>query len=218
MQPGCHPGGGNRGCDQKCQQTEQSIRHGLLAHPFTVDDDNGFVADGSDGTGIEVIVAAFQSQFGGETDAFDAAGFDLFSAHQFDGDGASGAVHGEITGDFISAINGFDFCAAKFDGRELFGVEVIGLSQMFVTGGIGGIDTVGFDGELEAGFRRILSIDGEFPIHFIEPSVDPADVEVASFEADRGVNGIVDVFFGGCGSCGQQADGEQQECREETHG
>ena len=39
---------------------DQSIRHGLLAHPFAVDDDDGFVTDWADGIFIEAEVAAFQ--------------------------------------------------------------------------------------------------------------------------------------------------------------
>ena len=67
---------------------------------------------------------------------------------------------------------------------------------MFIPLGIGRIDAVGFDRQVELRIRRILTVERELPFGHIEATVNPANVEMPRLETDRGMDGVVAVIIG----------------------
>jgi len=62
---------------------------------------------------------------------------------------------------------------------------------VFIPLGIGRIDAIGFDRQLELRIRWILTVELELSFGHIEAAVNPTNVEMPRFEADRRMNAVV---------------------------
>ena len=152
------------------------------------------VPAGFDGVLVETEVAAFEFEFGGEGDALHVFEGVFLAALQDQDDLLGLAVHREVAGHFVSAVNGFGARAFEFDGRELLRIEVVGLPEVFVAGLVGRVDAVSFDGELERRLGGVLPVERKLSLNLIEPAVNPTDVEMSRLKTDRGMDQIVGVF------------------------
>ena len=129
----------------------------------------------------------------------------FLATHQHDRDLVRRAVHRKVACHFIATIDRLRARGFKFNRGILFGIEVIGLSQVFVTRFVGGVHAVGFDRKRESRLGRILSIDRKFPGDVIEPTVNPADVEMSCFKTDGRMNEVVIIFVRSKGGRGVDA-------------
>ncbi len=123
--------------------------------------------------------------FGRESNTFHFAEVMLFAAHQDEFDLLRLTVHREIAGDFEAAFDRFGARTFELDGRELFGVEIVRLTEVGVASFVCGINAFGFDRQCECRLRRILTVERELAGNVIESAMNPADAQMACLEADR---------------------------------